>query len=377
MDSRRNKMASGPCGGVRGPVAVLAVVVLLLILFLSARGPPEPPPRRAPPAHGGGPSPRVWAANWIRPDVHADAKGPGGEVTPEAIQKIIEQRQPYVPPAIKTPYNFTGFNNVTGLGEESDYLVPNFMHFLRFNEVEFDFLDFVTVLSALRHQRPERLFFHTNVERFKGEYWEKLLLTPGFADIVEMVHVDLPSEIFGQPMDNGYRVWHAGDITRIRILMKYGGIFLDNDSYMVQSLDKFRRFEIAMGWDDNQFMGTQVIVAHREARFLREWLETYRGAYDKNKWYYNAGERPTVEVLYKRPELLHRVKLLFGVHYLIHKVYKANEVWAEWRDQYCIHLLKRHQDKKFDEDNFSKPPTTLREMILDVYDPLSGGARLL
>lgn len=314
--------------------------------------------------------------NWPEPFSFGGAGGsPDESLKPEAIQKFIEARQPFVPPARPVLYNFTGFDNVTGL-QTGDYLAPNLVHFLRFEEVEFDFLDFVVVLAAFRHQRPDRLFFHTNVPRFRGAYWEKLLLTPGFADVVEIVHVELPSEIFGQPMDNGYRVWHAGDITRIRNLMKYGGVFLDNDSYLVKSLDKYRRFEMAVGWDQDQFLGTQVLVAHPQARFLREWLETYRGAYDKNKWYYNAGERPTVEVLFKRPELVHRVKLLFGVHYLIHKLYKAGEIWPEWRDQYAIHLLKRHQGKKFSEENFMQPATTIRDMILDVYDPESGGARL-
>ncbi|XP_034233306.1 uncharacterized protein LOC117640652 [Thrips palmi] len=317
--------------------------------------------------------------NWEQPDPQEllDLLPlPDGDPTvlPEAAMRIILAKEPYVPPK-REKRNFEGFNNETG-DASGEYIVPNFVHFLRFNQEEFDFLDFVVVLSALRHQKPERLFFHTNVKRFRGELWEKLLMTPGFADVTEMVHVDLPSEIFGQPMDNGNRVWHAGDITRIRILMKYGGIFLDNDSYQVKSLDPFRRFELAIGWDDDQFLGTQVIVAHPDARFLNEWLETYRGAYFKDKWYYNAGERPTVEVLYKRPEHIHRVKLLFGVHYLIHKVFKANEVWAEWRDQYTIHLLKRHQEKTVTQDNFLTPPTTLREMILDLYNPISGRPRL-
>jgi hypothetical protein len=33
--------------------------------------------------------------------------------------------------------------------------------------------------------------------------------------------------------------------------------------------------------------------------------------------YYNAGERPTVEILYKQPELMHRVKLRLGVAQLM------------------------------------------------------------
>ena len=41
-------------------------------------------------------------------------------------------------------------------------------------------------------------------------------------------------------------------------MMKYGGIYLDKDVYVVQNLDKYREFELVMGWDEGQFLGSQV-----------------------------------------------------------------------------------------------------------------------
>jgi len=52
-------------------------------------------------------------------------------------------------------------------------------------------------------------------------------------------------------------------------MIKYGGIYLDNDVYVVRSLDKYRRFEIAMGWPEGENLGSQVIIAHKDARFLK------------------------------------------------------------------------------------------------------------
>jgi len=156
--------------------------------------------------------------------------------------------------------------------------------------------------------------------------------------------------------------------------MEYGGIFLDNDVYVVQNLNKFRKFEIALGWDENLCIGTQVLIANKNARFLRLWLESYRQYYP-DRWYYNAGCKPTEEVLYKRPELVHRVKLLFGVHWLVSKLYKQQ--WKEWRQQYTVHLLIRHRsnhDKEsfkkwaiFDEINIKDYPMTFGEMAREVY----------
>ena len=41
---------------------------------------------------------------------------------------------------------------------------------------------------------------------------------------------------------------------------------------------------MVLNWDEDQFLGTQVYVAHKKARFLRRYLETYRENYRKDDW---------------------------------------------------------------------------------------------
>jgi hypothetical protein len=268
-------------------------------------------------------------------------------------------------------YIFEGFNNETGT-EDGSYIVPNIIHFLRFKEGNFSFVDAVCVLSAFKNHRPDKIMFHTDLDMFVGPYWEKIRNTPGI--VYEIRKIPLPERIFGQKFSEGWHVWHAGDVTRIRILMEHGGIFLDNDIYVVQNLNRFRKFEMSIGWDDRDCIGTQVLVANRSARFLRLWLESYREYYP-DRWYYNAGCKPTEEFLYKTPEIVHRVKLLFGVQMLIHNLYKTT--WKHWRRQYSVHLLTRHRsylDKEhldkwpvFDENNIKDYPMTFGEMAREAY----------
>ncbi|PNF42102.1 hypothetical protein B7P43_G10275 [Cryptotermes secundus] len=268
---------------------------------------------------------------------------------------------------------FNGFNNETGT-QDGEYIVPNIVHFLFFDISEISFVDAVCVLAAFKNQRPEKIYFHTNVAEFKGPYWEKLENTPGLTITVRKVA--LPDTIFGQKFSSSYYRWHAGDVVRIKILMEYGGIFLDNDSYLVRSLDEFRKFEMTLGWPEGQYLGTQVLVAHKDARFLRLWLETYRQYYP-NRWYFNAGEKPTREVLWFKPELVHRVKVLFGVQGLSEELYRT-EGWYEWRRFYAVHLLIRHRwylDSlwnmfwwpRLNENNILDYPKTFGEMARDVY----------
>jgi hypothetical protein len=243
----------------------------------------------------------------------------------ENLLPLIGSNQTAVSQTI--PELFEGFNNETGT-DDGTYLVPNIIHFLRFRQKQLSFVDAVCVLAAFKNHRPDKILFHTDVGSFSGRYWEKVKNTPGI--VYEFRNVTIPSTIFGQNLSKKYFIHHASDVTRIRILMEYGGIYIDNDIYIVQNLNNFRKFEMALGWDDTGCMGTQVLIANKNARFLRLWLESYR-QYFPDKWYYNARCKRTYEVLYKRPELVQRVKLLFGGHNLVPQLYKTQ--WKEWRQQ--------------------------------------------
>jgi hypothetical protein len=268
--------------------------------------------------------------------------------------------------------HFVGFNNETGT-INGQYIVPNVVHFLFFEEGRISYVAAVCVLAAFRNQRPQKIMFHTDVDQFSGPHWEKLQNTPGL--VIDVHKVKMPKEIFGQKLNH---IWHAGDVTRIRILMEHGGIFLDNDSYLVRSLDCFRKYEMAVGLDENNYIGTQVLIAHKDARFLRLWLETYREYYP-NLWYFNAGQKPALEILSYKPELVHSVKTLFGVHDLSRELYRQRN-WKEWRNYYAVHLLIRHRHyldswwnyywwPELNETNIHDYPMTFGEMARDVYDP--------
>lgn len=293
-------------------------------------------------------------------------------------------RQPSPPKKIFLPYdpqlfsiiegsNFEGFNNNTGSLDGSN-IVPNFVHFIFFENSYITYVTAVCVLSAFRNQRPEKIFFHTNLKEFTGPHWIKIRDTLG--PVLNIRHVDMPTSIFGQKLREEWLPWHAGDITRIRVLMQYGGIFLDNDSYIVRSLDVFRKYEMTVGITDRDYLGTQVLIAHKDARFLKLWLESYK-IYHPEDWYMNAGEKPMREILAYKPELVHTVKTLLGVHGLADKLYSW-ETWQNWRRYYSVHLVIRFRKynvswwhylmwPNIDETNICQYDKPFGEMARDVY----------
>ena len=165
-------------------------------------------------------------------------------------------------------------------------LCRNNIHYIRFNVTKFSFVDYVCLRSAYLAQKPDRIYLHTNVKEkhFTGQYWQWIRKSE--RDLYSRIVVqplELPKEIFGQPLSEGWGLFHGSDVARIHIVMKYGGIYLDNDVYVAHSLDAYRKYEIAMGWDEGEFIGSQVIIAHRKARFLPLWLDCYR-KYNPDSW---------------------------------------------------------------------------------------------
>lgn len=237
--------------------------------------------------------------------------------------------------------DFTYASNVTGFPY---YVVPNVVHFIRLGNASLSFVEAVCIRAAWIQQRPESLVIHCDVCKATTDSpnWWLIRDIP----YISLMPVRRPRFIFGKRLSS---VYHASDIARLRVLREYGGIFLDGDSYLVRSLDAFRHYEMALGWHPRQALGTQVLVAHRNARFLKLWYESYR-YYRPERWYWNAGRLPTEMILVPRPYLVHRVPYDFGVHNVARLLYGVCK--SDWRGYFAIHLLFRHKDYLVASDKF-------------------------
>lgn len=171
---------------------------------------------------------------------------------------------------------FENFDNNTGV----DYdIVPNIIHLIRFNQTEFSFVDYICFQAAFRNHRPDYFYIHTDAPdgQFEGKYWKLIQKDKELYSRIFILHLDVPSEIFGRPLFvEEWGFWHGSDIARLRILMKHGGIYLDNDVFVIQSLNKYRKFEATVNWDEGLLLGNQIIIANRNARILPLWFDTYK-----------------------------------------------------------------------------------------------------
>ena len=175
------------------------------------------------------------------------------------------------------------FDNNTGADH---FIVPNIIHFIRYNQFELNFVDYVVLKAALRNHNPDKFFIHTNIlnVQYTGKYWNLVQNDLGLWSRIKVLFLQIPTTVFGRAVSKKWRLHHGSDIARLWILKKYGGIYLDNDAYVVRCLDKYRKFEAVVNCGVNDTVGNQVIIAHKNARFLTAWKNSYK-YYNEDLWY--------------------------------------------------------------------------------------------
>ena len=229
--------------------------------------------------------------------------------------------------------------NETGLPFD---IVPNIVHYVLFGTTNVTFAHFISILSVLKNQRPEVIYIHCDCHHLTGDYWHRVRRMAYETNTTLIVrYVEKPREVFGQKLSKKYLNWHSSDLTRIGVLSLFGGIYLDTDVYVTQPLNEFLKFEMTLDWDRHKSLEPQTIIAHKNARFLKLWLDSYR-FYDPNQWVYNVEHLPTDLILRNRPELIHRVYGKFGpwgptVCPLLYSSY-----YEDWNNKfYAFHLYMR------------------------------------
>ena len=227
-------------------------------------------------------------------------------------------------------------------------IIPNIVHYILFTICEIQFAHFVSILSIFKNQRPELIYIHSDCDQLSGQYWRRVLRVSNKTNTKIIVrYIERPTEIWGQKLSEQYLNWHSSDITRLSVLSQFGGIYLDTDVYVVQSLKRFFKYEMTLDWDRDKTLELQTIIAYKNARFLRLWLESYQ-FYDPTQWVYNSEVLPTKVILVNRPDLIHRVYGKFGpwgptVCPLLYSTY-----YEDWQTEYyAFHLYMRGNSLKY------------------------------
>ncbi|XP_065212747.1 uncharacterized protein LOC135840243 [Planococcus citri] len=185
-------------------------------------------------------------------------------------------------PYVNNPKRFEGIVN-------RQANVPRIVHLLRFGQDVNCFTqgDLDAIVTILGNFEPEQIYVHTDDVKTMKNIINTIFVKEDVRNIIDVKFYPRPKHVFGLNISETFRHKHMIDFTKIKILRRYGGIFLNNDIHIVQDPSKFLQFEMTVvvrstsDVDSPLELFDEVIIAHRDARFLEQWLKSYH-LYDQN-----------------------------------------------------------------------------------------------
>lgn len=158
--------------------------------------------------------------------------------------------------------------------------IPNIVHFVHLVRgsdsepvIEFPFRQFVAIYSAHYYLNPDKIYIHTNLE-------DHILQTAINASTSPYVRVllKLPNLIFNfesTPLKTTGKkeiteLAHRSDFIRTRVLKKWGGLYLDDDAYVVRDMKPLRDsgFRTIAGRQEDGQVCNAVIMAAPESALI-------------------------------------------------------------------------------------------------------------
>ena len=222
--------------------------------------------------------------------------------------------------------------------------IPNIVHFIWFDtkdKREFGFVNYLSVLSAYRIQKPDEIMFHCDRAPTADKWWTQL------SREVPLTHlrVNIQTQMMSHTGQNIDHPEHITDILRLQVLHKYGGIYIDLDAIVVQNLNPLRNYPAVLGQELDEHHNSGCVMSEQSGALVTLWLESYRNDYNTYDKTYNSRGVPYQISLY-HPDLVH-------VEVDILNRERSVDGIIDWRSLYVIHLQHDNHSPKTIENTQS------------------------
>ena len=219
----------------------------------------------------------------------------------------------------------------------SEFLVPNIVHFIWFNTEtkKFPFNSMLSVLSAHKLINPDIIYFHTNREP-NGPYFQRIKQLPN----LKVMYREPPATLFGETVKEPIFYTSHSNVDRVKVLMEYGGIYLDFDVIVTSPFEELRKYPCTIGLEQDTKACGSVIVCAKTSFFLYMWINAYLDDYRIEEWAYNTGQVP-FKLARRYPHLVHVDK-----NRLNRPNFKELDmIWGptefKWEKNYAVHTWYR------------------------------------
>jgi len=206
-----------------------------------------------------------------------------------------------------------------------ELVVPNIVH-QTYDYQSPNYFLYLSILTAQRFLKPTKHILWVNIEgRFRPGHWSSWQANaqPGswehdFAELLKSGKVEAKTVIFpahppGNSSTNVNNKAHRSDFLRMEALRDFGGIYIDTDVFVLQSLDPLRVHDFVMGYDNVVNRDQTAVNAKRlingvmlsvpNAKFLQVWSSLYT-TFDPSSWDYHSSVVP-FNLAIQYPDLVH------------------------------------------------------------------------
>lgn len=158
--------------------------------------------------------------------------------------------------------------------------IPNIVHFVHLVRgsdsepvVEFPFRQFVAIYSAHYHLNPDKIYIHTNLEDHILGAAINASTNPYVRVLLNIPNIVFNYEYTPLKTTRGKTISelaHRSDFIRTRVLKRWGGLYLDDDAYVVRDLRPLREsgFRAIAGRQQNNQICNAVIMAAPESELI-------------------------------------------------------------------------------------------------------------
>ena len=167
-----------------------------------------------------------------------------------------------------------------GSNVHSTPVIPNLVHFVYLVEnpsepdISFGIRRFISIYSASYYLRPEAIYIHTNLDQSViDNIWEAGREDPYVKAISQIPNVKFNRHLAPKTTTTNKtidKLPNQSDFVRTDVLKKYGGIYLDDDAYVLRDLRPFREmgFEMVTGRQRGGQICPAVILTTPENNFI-------------------------------------------------------------------------------------------------------------
>lgn len=173
---------------------------------------------------------------------------------------------------------------------------PNIVHFIYTGGRSYGYVNYLAVRAAHEKLHPDAIYMHCTEEPVGNPHWEAI------RPYVTIRKLDDITEFGGHEV-----TWphYKSDIARLQILIREGGVYLDNDEIVLRDFSHLRSGQVIMSHDapDTQCLAASFIMAPRDAEFLHIWLAKMKDRIGTGVWADHAVVLPG-ELAKQHPDLI-------------------------------------------------------------------------